>query len=58
MAELAEAFDVRAVLESHGARLALAHITEAHLAELSDYLQQMRIAAKAGDPSPRGSPAS
>ncbi len=50
MEELSEAFDVRAILEGHGARLALASITEAHLQQLSDYLDAMREAAKAGDP--------
>jgi DNA-binding GntR family transcriptional regulator len=50
MEELSEAFDVRAILEGHGARLALASITEAHLQQLSDYLDQMRAAARASDP--------
>jgi DNA-binding GntR family transcriptional regulator len=50
MEELSEAFDVRAILEGHGARLALASITEAHLRQLSDYLDAMRKAARAGDP--------
>jgi DNA-binding GntR family transcriptional regulator len=50
MAELSEAFDVRAILEGHAARLALASITEVHLQQLSDYLDEMRAAARAGDP--------
>lgn len=50
MEELSEAFDVRAILEGHGARLALASITESHLQRLSDRLTQMRKAARAGDP--------
>ena len=48
--ELLEAFDVRAILESHGAQLAVANVTETDLRRLEDLLAQMRAAAEAGDP--------
>jgi DNA-binding GntR family transcriptional regulator len=48
--ELNEAFDVRAILEVHGARLASARLTESDLAKLDGLLEQMRQAAVAGDP--------
>lgn len=50
VAELLEAFEVRAVLETQAARLALSSITDADLEELDGYLEQMRRAAEAGDP--------
>jgi len=49
-AELLEAFEVRAILESYGARLALGRMTQADLEALEAYLEQMRRAAAAGDP--------
>ncbi|MGZ3588149.1 MAG: GntR family transcriptional regulator [Candidatus Limnocylindrales bacterium] len=48
-AELLEAFEVRSVLESLGARLALPHITPADLDELQAHVGQMHAAAAAGD---------
>ena len=48
--ELLEAFEVRAVLETQGAWLALRPITEKDLDELEAYVDQMRGAAEAGDP--------
>jgi DNA-binding GntR family transcriptional regulator len=48
--ELLEAFEVRSQLESLGARLALERITDDELDELSLYLDEMRRAARAGDP--------
>jgi DNA-binding GntR family transcriptional regulator len=47
--ELLEAFEVRAVLETQGAFLALQSITGADLDELEGYVEQMRRAAEAGD---------
>jgi DNA-binding GntR family transcriptional regulator len=49
-AELSEAFEVRAILETHGARLAIARVDEAELAHLEGLVDQMREAASAGDP--------
>jgi len=48
--ELNEAFDVRSLLEVHGARLASARLTDADLTHLHGLLEQMRQAAMAGDP--------
>ena len=48
--ELLEAFDVRAILESHAARLALGHATTADFERLEGLLEEMRQAARAGDP--------
>jgi DNA-binding GntR family transcriptional regulator len=48
--ELLEAFEVRAVLETEGACLALGILTEEDLAALDGYLEQMRRAAEAQDP--------
>jgi DNA-binding GntR family transcriptional regulator len=48
--ELLEAFEVRAILETQGAVLALASVTEADLDILEGYIEQMRQAAEAGDP--------
>lgn len=47
--ELSEAYDVRAELESLGARLALTRMTDADLDELEEYLNDMQAAADAGD---------
>jgi DNA-binding GntR family transcriptional regulator len=47
--ELLEAFTVRAEMESFGAGLAVDRITEQDLAGLSDLLEEMRRAARAGD---------
>jgi DNA-binding GntR family transcriptional regulator len=48
--ELLEAFEVRAVLEGHAARVAIHRLTEADLAQLGTLLEQMRRAAEAADP--------
>jgi DNA-binding GntR family transcriptional regulator len=48
-AELLEAFAVRAELESLGARLAIAHVTDADLDELAGHVAEMQSAADAGD---------
>jgi DNA-binding GntR family transcriptional regulator len=48
--ELLEAFEVRAVLETQGATLALGAVTEADIEQLEGYVEQMRRAAEAGDP--------
>jgi DNA-binding GntR family transcriptional regulator len=48
--ELLEAFEVRAVLETQAAWLALESITEDDLRALDDLVDQMRVAAEAGDP--------
>ena len=48
--ELLEAFEVRAILESHGAVLAAGNVTQAELAELEELIERMREAATAGDP--------
>ncbi len=48
--ELLEAFDVRAILEGHGAALAAKNVGETELAHLSELVDQMRAAAVAGDP--------
>ena len=48
-AELLEAYDVRAVLESFGARLAMPRLSDADLLELEGYVTSMRQAARAGD---------
>jgi DNA-binding GntR family transcriptional regulator len=49
-AELLEAFDVRAILEGHGAVLAMKNVSEADLANLTDLVEQMQQAAEASDP--------
>jgi len=48
--ELLEAFDVRAILEGHGAVLATENIREDDLHELLALTEEMREAALAGDP--------
>ncbi len=48
--ELLEAFEVRAILEGHGAVLAMENVTETELARLAELIEQMRVAALAGDP--------
>jgi DNA-binding GntR family transcriptional regulator len=48
--ELLEAFEVRAILETEAACLALAAISRDDLASLDGYVAQMRQAAEAGDP--------
>ena len=48
--ELLEAFEVRAILETQGARLAIAAVTQADLGILEGYIEQMRQAAEVGDP--------
>ncbi len=48
--ELLEAFEVRAILEGHGAVLAMENVTEEELARLSELIELMREAAIAGDP--------
>lgn len=50
IAELLEAFEVRSLLEGHGARVAMHDLTEADLATLQGFLDSMRRAALAGDP--------
>jgi DNA-binding GntR family transcriptional regulator len=48
--ELLEAFDVRAILEGHGAVLAMEHMTDAAFSSLEELTEAMRAAALAGDP--------
>ncbi len=48
--ELLEAFEVRAILEGHGAVLAAANVTEDELSTLDELIERMREAAGAGDP--------
>jgi len=48
--ELLEAFEVRAILEGHGAVLAMENISEADLERLDELVEQMRAAAIASDP--------
>ncbi|MEW5992345.1 MAG: GntR family transcriptional regulator [Chloroflexota bacterium] len=48
-AELLEAFEIRAELESLGARLAVTRLTDADLVELAGYVDQMQEAARTGD---------
>jgi DNA-binding GntR family transcriptional regulator len=48
-AELLEAYDVRAVLESFGARLAIPRLSDADLLELEGYVTSMQQAARSGD---------
>ncbi len=48
--ELLEAFDVRAILEGHGAVLAMENLTAAHLARLGELTEEMREAALESDP--------
>lgn len=48
--ELLEAFEVRAILESHGGILAMTRVDAADLEKLSDLVDEMRDAAIAGDP--------
>ncbi len=47
-AELLEAYEIRAELESLGARLAMPRISDADLEELQSYLDEMQTAADAG----------
>jgi DNA-binding GntR family transcriptional regulator len=49
ISELLEAYEVRAELESLGARLAVPAMTDADLAELETLHRAMQLAAKAGD---------
>jgi len=48
--ELLEAFEVRAILEGHGAVLAMENMTEAAFTALDDLTEAMRAAAEEGDP--------
>ena len=48
--ELLEAFEVRAILETQGATLALGAVTDVDIQQLERYVEQMRLAAEAGDP--------
>jgi DNA-binding GntR family transcriptional regulator len=48
--ELLEAFEVRAILEGHGAVLAIENLSDVELARLHELTQEMRDAALAGDP--------
>ena len=48
-AELLEAYDVRAVLESFGARLAMPRLSDADLLDLEGYVTSMQQAARNGD---------
>ena len=48
--ELLEAFDVRAILEGHGAVLASEHLSSMDLDRLAELTDEMRDAAIAGDP--------
>jgi DNA-binding GntR family transcriptional regulator len=48
-AELAEAYGVRAELESYGFQLALPHLSGDNLEELQGYIDEMQRAASAGD---------
>ncbi|TAK02577.1 MAG: GntR family transcriptional regulator [Chloroflexota bacterium] len=48
-AELLEAFEIRAELESLGARLAVTRLSDADLDELARYVDEMQQAAQAGD---------
>ena len=49
-AELLEAFEVRAILEGHGAVLAIENISEKEISRLAELTDEMRSAAIAGDP--------
>ena len=48
--ELLEAFEVRAILEGHGAVLAMENLTDEDLDRLDVLTAEMRAAAEAGDP--------
>ncbi len=48
--ELLEAFEIRAILETHAARLAFEHVDETDIEQLRGYVQEMRRAASDGDP--------
>ena len=48
--ELLEAFDVRAILEGHGAVLAMENISDTELDRLAELTDEMRSAATDGDP--------
>jgi DNA-binding GntR family transcriptional regulator len=50
-AELLEAYEIRAVLESFGARLAIPRLSDADLLELEGYATSMQQAARSGDES-------
>ncbi len=54
--ELLEAFDVRAILEGHGAVLAMQNVTETELGRLTELIEQMRVAALAENPTARPPP--
>ena len=47
--ELMEAFEVRAILEGHGAVLAVEKLAPPDFERLTDLVDQMRVAAEAGD---------
>jgi DNA-binding GntR family transcriptional regulator len=47
--ELLEAFEVRAILEGHGAVLAMENLGEPELGRLEDLIEDMRAAAAVGD---------
>ena len=48
-AELLEAYDLRAMLESFGARLAMPRLSDADLLDLEGFVSAMQEAARAGD---------
>ncbi len=48
--ELLEAFEVRSILETHAARLAFLHVSARDIERLRNYVDEMRRAAKDGDP--------
>jgi len=48
-AELLEAYDLRAMLESFGARLAIPRLSDADLLDLEGFVSAMQEAARAGD---------
>ena len=50
MEELMEAFEVRAILEGHGACLAVENLEDGDLERLGNLVDRMRAAAEAGDP--------
>lgn len=50
MDELKEAFEVRAILEGHGAALAVERLSAPDFDRLAGLVEQMRAAAEAGDP--------
>ena len=48
-ADVAETYSLRALLESYAARLAMASMTQAQMAELEQLVEELCAAAKAGD---------